>query len=104
MSGILKCDIHGLQAPLFLCEHLHVKISNGIYIPINYVPLLNLNVCDDCKRSELIKDLPEITIDEALELTDMDQNELEHKIEEIEQTFNRYAVCSACYKQLYLNV
>ena len=103
MSGITKCDIHGRQIPYLLCEHLHAKISNGIYTPMKYIPLLNLNVCDDCKKAELINDLPEIAIDEALKLTGVEQEVLELKIEEIEQAFPSYAVCSECYRQLHLN-
>lgn len=102
MSGIMNCAIHGMQIPFHVCKHVYLSIKDGTENKMNYVAILNQYLCDDCNEKYIVNHLPSISIDEALELTENEENTIESKLIEVESVLDRKIICSKCYLHLFI--
>ena len=102
--GAVLCDKHGQQGFYEMCEHVHDSLNQGIYPEMKEITLLNTLVCPDCYEKLKMGRIPEMTLNELIELDDKTGKEIDTLATDIYNRIPvRKAMCIKCVAEIKSN-
>ncbi|MDC8004094.1 hypothetical protein POV27_08515 [Aureisphaera galaxeae] len=98
--GAINCKKHGRQLIIEVCEHAYEALHSRQKLDLLKIPILNLRVCTSCYDQFRFQAVPDITIEDLLELDDEEADRIGDFVHGKYDQVNRKVMCVACYNEL----
>ncbi len=99
--GAIKCDKHGGQGFLEMCEHVFHDLQAGIYPEMTNFPPFDIKLCPTCYESLSVSQMPDIEFEEILKMPDEECEPIDRAFTNIYNKIpGRTAMCYKCIEEV----